>query len=91
MCLTGKRLREEESQRNRDATRARLQSQIQLHQKSRDRAYPVPDGAPPEYRFSVPDDKVSWTVTFDEYQPHEYTDPQVLKNSKVSDADLIKR
>ena len=85
--------RDEEARKNRDATRDRLQSQIKLHQKSRDEAYPVGERAPPVYRFPVADEMVPWEIKYEGYRPKTYTDVHVLhshkKMPKVADADLI--
>ena len=39
-------------------------------------------------RFPVPDDKVSWTVAFPEYQPVNHTSPSVLAKPVWADPDF---
>ena len=39
-------------------------------------------------RFPVPDDKVSWSVDWPEYQPVDYTAPVVLKGPVWADPDF---
>lgn len=47
---------------------------MQTHIKSRSQHPLYPK------RFTVPDDKISWSVEYDEYTPIDYTSPRVLEN-----------
>lgn len=39
-------------------------------------------------RFPVPDDRVSWTVEYEEYRPVNHTSPHVLKGPVWADVDI---
>lgn len=52
------------------------------HSKCRNSKYDKID------RFSVPEDKVSWTVSWPEYKPKDYTAPSVAKGPVWADPDF---
>ena len=49
------------------------------------RLYDYQDGVK---RFPVPEDKVSWSVDWPEYQPVDHTNPHVLKGPVWADLDF---
>ena len=53
-----------------------------LHTKARGK---YPTGVE---RFQVPDDKVSWNASFDDYKPVDYTAPVVIRDPKPVWADV---
>ena len=57
---------------------------ITKHVKCRGETYPRDDIK----RFPVPDDKVSWSVPFPEYDPVDHTSASVLKQPIWADIDV---
>lgn len=56
-----------------------------LHSKARQELYV---GSKDVRRFPVPDEKVSWSTEWPEYQPVDYTAPPVLSRPVWADPDF---
>ncbi|GAB1607934.1 ADP-ribose pyrophosphatase, mitochondrial-like isoform X1, partial [Argonauta hians] len=60
---------------------------IRMHNNCRGGLYPRTTDV---YRFTVPDDKISWSIPYPDYQPVDYTAESVQKNPPWADPDIRK-
>ena len=56
-----------------------------FHAKARCESYPR---YPDVVKYPVPDDKVTWDIMFEEYDPVDFTAPSVAKGPVWADPDI---